>query len=523
MTKSRYPDYSKPLSSGKSVYPDYSKPLSGSADNILSHIKNTTRQNNTISPTQRMLSDIGLDPNTRHDLATAGTTAASMIPGGGLIPALIRIAANTGISTTENTLNPENKKSTGQNALENAGINTAIESVPVVGKTIGKGLDYFQPQKYAEKILNQIGGLQSHAQNARILADKIKSKYQQAKDYGSDLYNDVFSGTDTVRPGRYNSSLRSPIESQYLNLPKEVTDSYLPDIKKLHNQYLDNPTLRNAHELQSQLGFEGRKLSKMDKKNQLGIADKSVMQHWNNARESLIQDMGGAFDAASHHINPDKFQTVDLKNSYAKANENWAQNVAPYLDNPKISNISKNESKKLTGSDVSNISKEFANAHEDSDMSKIVSDIGHTAHNHILYDRLGKLQGKVTPERLISEVAKLRNEGFENFISPKLEKELEQLATKSTLRSAARSAPGVLGGLAAGSHFGSMGEIIGAPALGFATNKLFSKFHGTIPGLPDSVKNAISQSYRPAAQASANALRNMPGSKDKKNSLRDKE
>ncbi len=385
-----------------------------------------------------------------------------------------------GAATSENPLEG------GKNMAEMQAI---AEALPVPFKALGKGLNYLHPDKYAQQILNHIGGGANIGENARKFAEKIQSAYNDATKTGKELYNDVFG--NGINSAIHNNGVVSALKKgKYSSLSPKVTENFTPDLKDLEKDFKTSPNLQNAHELQSQLGYEIRRLEKMDKRANLSVADRSILQNYRKARGNLLEDMNKGFEK----VNP------ELKDKYLEATENWNENVVPYLSNPKISEIVKTPPSKLSAKKLHNISNEFKNA--DEDMQKIASDVGHTASNHILYDKLGKMSGNVNSEKLINEINKLKNEGFGEHISPEIESLLGKLSNRMGARTVAQAIPGMGMGIAMGSHFGAPGEIIGSAVGGpmsvsalRAVNHLWPK-----KSLPGGVKNALLQSYQPVTR-----------------------
>lgn len=423
-------------------------------------------------------------------LGAAGN-AVRAIPGIGKFTAnaMSRVApqAALGAATNQNPL---------QGAEQYGGIQAGLEGLSVPFKGIKAGLGYLKPDQFAQGILDKIGGGLNLADNSRELAKKVQLSYNKAKQSGQDLYNDIFNRASNIPSGIINTTLKSGAYSQ---LPSKIIDKYNFDLEDLHKDFNDNPSIQTAHPLQSQLGFEQRALEKSDRKSTLSPADKNTLIAVTRARSALLGDIHNSLETAQK----------GLGDEYQGAAENWMNNVIPYEQNAKLSPIVKTKPEKLTNKMVQSLGNEFKNP--DEDMTKIASDIGPSISNHILFDRLGKLSGKVTADNLTSEVNKLKNEGFSNYISPEFSSMLSQLNRRSKARLGAESLPGLISGGYLGSHFGPLGEIAGASiaapisiAGSHIVNSLLPK-----KGLPDSVKNAILNTYQPLGRAiGQNALSN---------------
>lgn len=545
----KYPDYSQPAGSSYSAgssYPDYSKPLGEASEAPPSAAQQSANYIPSMMSPTSALQIGGVQSMKYHPLTTQLALSAPLAgigAGPGLLNALTRMGIGTAAGTALGMADQNNMNTPGQTAGYNAAGNALLEGIPLAGKGISSAYNYIQPGKYAESILNALGDGQNLASNGRIFANKIKGAYESAKAKGSDLYNDVFNrridkpnnsiGDSTVSVQSANASAGNNIDNSSslgANLdgirgntvgnqsimPSAATttekaklfdggtiDKFTPDLKDLHDDFLASPTLNNAHKLQSQLGFEVRRLEKMDKKANLSAADNNVLQTYRKARNQVKDKMNQVFD----DISP------ELKDQYNAANEHYLNNVVPYLQNPKISAIVKTHPNKITGKHVNNIGAEFRNP--DEDIQKIVSDVGPDANNHIVYDRLSKLTGKVSPEKLRSEINNLKNQGYEDYVSPELESMMSKLGRREGAQSGVGKGLAVLAGLGLGHHFGGSAAELAGLGIGGMTNigKGILNNIPVIPGikLSPNVLNSISQTYRTAGRTGINALANQQG------------
>jgi len=426
----------------------------------------------------------GFAKGTMGALGALGSVAQPELSAGPLLNALARIGMGTASTTAMDYSQPQNELSNIPGlATKNLGLNTLLEAVPTTlkaGLKAGKYLsEPFRQQSFSEQILNDIGGGKSLEENAKMFAQKLKNVYKISKTSGQELYDNIFTAPSVAER-------RIPLKnSNYGKLDEKISKKYPLDLRDLHNEYIQNPSLDNAHELQSQLGFQIRRLKNTDFKRGLSPAEDNVYQGYQRAQKLLKNDIHSELK----NIDP------NLSKSYTKANDHWINNVIPFEENAKISPIVKKDLKKLKGKELTNISEGFKNPNEE--MLKIISDIGPEGANHILYDKLGKLKGKVKPAKLYSEYQKLKNEGFENYISSNLEDKFSNLEDKMTKRDLlARGLGGALG-----FSLGSSGaEKAAAAAAGMAMSPtILNKLQKYIPEGKsiNALMDILSRSYRP--------------------------
>lgn len=312
---------------------------------------------------------------------------------------------------------------------------SAIAAIP---SGIGKLTSAIQPQKYAKQILNTLGGGNTLEGNAQSLAQDIKGAFNNRVQQGQALYQPVFDtlGDQPIYQGANQAA--------YNSLDDGIINSYDRNLTKLHQQFTENPTLQNAHNLQSQFGTAIRKLQSTDAKGNLSVADRNTMQGYQEAQNALRGDMNDFLNN----------QNPQLANQYNLATANWAQNVTPYLENPKIAQIAKGEM-----TNPNNISNLFKSP--EPELQQIVDDIGPSANHKILFSELGKTQANLTPEGLLKASNQLDNKGLASYMTPQLSDALEQLNSKINNRDLTQTA---LGGVVGAHLFGPFGAALGAAA-----------------------------------------------------------
>ena len=396
--------------------------------------------------------------------------AAGLIPGVGLgelalgagakegLPALGRYALNklgnlgvgTAITTTSSELNPQNKNSLNRNLQQNLGENALLEGIGPVLKVGSKILDYAKPQKYAEEIINKLSGL-NIGENGRIFANKIKDAYNKVKRGVQNDYNSIFNRSDVVRGSGIGSEISQ--SGGYLDIDKKVIDAFTPKIDQAHYKFISNPSLYNAHLLRHELGDSIRELESTKKKSGLSNEDEIVKQNREKAFNTLNENMNEGFDKIDQ----------SLRDNYSDANQKYIENVVPYLENDKIRKIVTTEPNRLKASDVKNISNEFENPSEN--IQKIVNDIGPSAKHHIMAEKFGQLQGKVTPEKLQLLYNDLKNKGYSQYITPEIENMFNKLSFRQKAKLGLQGAPGAISALALSSHLPLIAQVAEAPAM----------------------------------------------------------
>jgi len=178
----------------------------------------------------------------------------------------------------------------------------------LLGKALPKAAEFLYPQKYANKLAGDINkGYRSAQKEANELYSPITEKLGK-----EEIENSYNYGHPTASYTR---------KSEYKKLPEKTFDEYPPNLEKLHNKFLDEPNLKNAHDLQSEMGSTAadyiRKNEPLDK-----------IQNLKNAHNVLKNDIN-EFLKTKH---PEEYK------QYQNASQFYKENVIPYT-NEKIHKI----------------------------------------------------------------------------------------------------------------------------------------------------------------------------------------
>jgi hypothetical protein len=325
--------------------------------------------------------------------------------------------------------------------MEMGAMNAALEMLPGAAKFIAKPIAAgaaklaapIMPARYAESMLKGLGYGDSLEGNAKALANMVKQSAEKRSKEGMELYNPVFDKFG-------NTSVES---KNLTKLDKKVLDNIEHDTKvnDLYQDFLEEPTLKNAHWLQSQLGTTIRKLEGQDAKGNLSVYDRKVMNNFSKLQDSLKKDIGDHLEG----INP------EVSRSYTNASKNWLENVVPYIENTSIAKMAKGA---LTNpKEVANIFR-----HPEPSVMKVVEDLGKEGRDRILFSNLGKYE---TPKGLVNAISKLDEKGLESYTDKALQGQLDQLKSKINRKSIATKTMMTLG----------LGSLIG---LGAETHKIIT-------------------------------------------------
>lgn len=355
-------------------------------------------------------------------------------------------------------------------ALKGADYSMAADAIPGLTGKLAQGAQYFMPQRYAQNIIQGLSGGQSLQDATKSVLADVKNSYEAQQKNAGDLYG-------TVRDSIPSGSIYAPLSNRdttvygtpikngaYQNLPSNITDNYTNDLKDMHNAFVANPTFKNAHALQSELGSVSRQL-------QSGITPPTLStlnsaSALNNARGALKSDMDDFLQK----------QSPEIAQQYKDASDYFQQNVVPYRTNPKIYSIAIGDTTNVKPNSLANIF-----AAPDSDMEKVLGDLPTGTTDKILYTKLGQTVPNKSAQGLLNSFQNLQQLGLSDHISPKLASQLGELENRIKARNglqmlssagAAASLGSLHGGATAGAMMGLGAGAIASPFMNYIGRRL---------------------------------------------------
>lgn len=389
------------------------------------------------------------------------------------------------------------------NSIGGGVMGAGLAALPFGAGKLAQGIQYFQPQKFASQILDNLSGGQSMQDATKSVLSAVKTAYQKQKDEASDLYDSVNNSvpashiyedvkkpdplmsldpsqgyTGFYRPQETKFDINSGINGQYPNLPQQFFNYPTYDLSNLHNNFIDNPTFQNAHKLQSLLGQTAAQI-------QSGLSNPETLNTYgmlNSARGALKSDISSFLQK----------QDPALVDKYNQASDFFKNNVVPYTVDPTIKSIAEGETTNIVPAALANIFKA-----QEPNMAKVVSDLPEGTVDKMLYTQLGKNTPSQNPFAMIRAYGRLNEQGLGDYISPELDSQMQSLQNRLKWRSLLQSTVGGLVGAAGGAHHGGAGAI-GMGAAGAALGSPFMNYLGRrlpISQIGDVANQAAKLSY----------------------------
>lgn len=307
-----------------------------------------------------------------------------------------------------------------------------------------KVINEVMPDQMAKNIMNKMMNGKTLEEHGRDLAENLKNTYQKVKGGISKKYNNLFSkdgiGDKELYPldepppkpedmsnVGYNSLFRNE------NVPEvyQPTRSGMPDFsnpsasneyQSAFNSFNSSPTVRNAHELQSEMASEIRQIGKQI--NQARINGQPVTQ--------MVNELRNMNNSRSTLFGKIKEVMGDHADDYEKLTDEYMEHVVPYHGDRALRDI---VSGKVTNPPRSTIGRIFSYPEEDT--RKIISHLGGESQKDIVAQALG-IQPKMATGKDVGEGFKrLYRSGYEDYLSKSdmnIAKQLSQSDLKRYLK-----------------------------------------------------------------------------------------
>lgn len=251
--------------------------------------------------------------------------------------------------------NPNDRMQGAENGALLAG---AGESIPLALKGIHQAAEFINPQHFTNK-----------------LATSIKGAYESSKAEARKYYASVL---DSIGQEKINAS---SISSQYSKINTSGLTAYDAKLKELHQDFINNPTLEKAHQLQSQLGSKSSQLSNSK---HLDIHTHNAIADLKQARSALQSDITNFLQQ----------KNSNALNQYQDASKFYKSTVIPYHAEPFISKIAVGDVKTSTPKKLSHALTSL------SEKEALPS-------NHYLQHALEHLNGKINRGKMTSQLTSL--------------------------------------------------------------------------------------------------------------------
>ncbi len=314
-------------------------------------------------------------------------------------------------------------------------------------------LSKFMPEKLADETYQGITGGKSLYETNKDLVNDIRQGHDM-RQQEANVYKDYVMnkhGNDVI----YESP--DPL----ISTETDKSTALMNKIKSLgagdlYKAFESNPTLSNAHQLQSELGSMMGDL----KNSPVKTADtRNEISKIKSARDQLKQHM---FDYLKDQDQYTAEKTADM---YKRYSDLFKENVEPYLSNKKLKDIVNNGKTYVKNlHDVfahpSNTFNRFTGKEETGKVNKILQDLPQESQNKILALSLGSRPQNANS--LLDKLSKAEDKGYGNYLNENIKNNMNELGQRIGNKNKAKIA-----GKTAG-----VGAATGASALGM--NSLYN-------------------------------------------------
>lgn len=341
------------------------------------------------------------------------------------------------------------------------------------------------PSNYISKLLSPLTGKNAEATATNFvnnmigdadvgqlhtpINDKIKLEYSNANDTSKENYNLLknaaiqrgyldnvfdpsFSGIG-INPGKGINTIESSGLLNNIN-----NDNLSPESSSLLENFLQNKSFKNAHDLQSSL-FKDANLLKASKDGR----DRMASNNLASSRNALLSDIRNTFID-----NGDS----DLSSLYDRATNNHKNTVIPFYQDPVVAKML------LKGGRYDNPSTIFNTLKQDNPISNFIKDkLSPIENDFVLAKQLEPAmsvdsKGNVSadPEKLLSSLQKIPVKGYGEFLDSRHQEVINKLGSQLKFKKAIGPIGNILDKLS--------GPALGAAAIYYGGKKLSSALAG---------------------------------------------
>jgi hypothetical protein len=290
-------------------------------------------------------------------------------------------------------------------------------------------------------IIGKITGKEATEKSGNIIEDLVgENKLSEYHDPIVKKIRNLFGKDIEEVQGKFNSIGDKAVERGIGEVDKDVLDTIRrlklkneSALKERVKNFKENPSYKEAHELQSELGKVGSKKIKS-----IDTAEKELGRKFLNARTELRSDIIGNFE---------KHNAGDLAQEYKDATQEWKNRVKIYDKNKTIRDIVHKTG--IEEVNPINIDKVLT---EDSAATRyVLSKLSQEEKDLILANRLKA--ANENPKKMVEKFNQLRNSRYSKLITPEHENAFADLQKsvefankfgKTALKGAAKTGGGIL-------------------------------------------------------------------------------
>jgi hypothetical protein len=270
-------------------------------------------------------------------------------------------------------------------------------------------------ENISRELAHSISGGRNLEETGKQLASHAYETYQPIESRLKNRYNSLFD-SDT---GHENIFTGEPFRLKEMRIDNgkyksSYHDAEIPDsnISMLHSEYINNPTIENAHRLQSELGSEIGYLKKQFSDKKLDSNGKNVLKKYVEMRETLKNDIH------------DEMKSLDprFEQEYRDTTSEWEREILPWHSEKDLKSIVTGKTKNPSVSQIKNI---FMNPEEN--MKRVTSHLGQKGRDYISYLGMGKTSRSLNAKGLLAGRENLENSGLSSYLSPQHEQMMSAL------------------------------------------------------------------------------------------------
>lgn len=196
-----------------------------------------------------------------------------------------------------------------------------------VGKLADSLSEKFYPEKFSKE-----------------LVDKLKENYSQVKQESKNMYDSIINNNKEGHIIDQDLLYKDVLSDNPSLIDRELLNK---ENKTLLNKFMNDPTVYNAHKLQSKIGEQA-----------YDVSNPSYSNYNKDLKNDLLKIKDNLNMMIENHLGETNLNDSNL---YKQARVHYASQVTPYMDNKNLYDIVSNKTRNIDPSDLSKALEDVSN------------------------------------------------------------------------------------------------------------------------------------------------------------------
>lgn len=278
----------------------------------------------------------------------------------------------------------------------------------------------FRPGEIASTLGNYLGkGAKTMDENAEELGNLVRNKANQHMDNTDVYFNHVLNNVGNEKVFDRPYALTSTAPDKYESVINKMSDLNIGD---LFTKFKNEPTIQNAHNLQSELGVMIGDLQRQPITIDLAKQIEGLKGVRDEVKAGITDRLGKI----------DDIQGTRYQKNYKIASDLYRDNVIPYLSDPNLRKVVREGQL-----NVPNLHESFAHPtdyvnprtgqREIGPINKIMQDLPPEARDRILFGAIGGVRDIDNPAQQLARLENAEENGYSKYFNPEVKNHINEM------------------------------------------------------------------------------------------------